>query len=88
MSCGVPVIATDCGGPKEVITPGTGLLVSPENAGELAEAILQMSMNLKSYDRASISKYASDTFGYRAFIKYISNVYNEVTDSGKPNLLH
>lgn len=39
-----------------------------------------MSTNLKSYDRVSIKKYASDTFGYKAFIKYISNVYNEVLE--------
>lgn len=40
LASGVPVVATDCGGPREYVEPGTGLLVPTENPPALAEAIL------------------------------------------------
>jgi glycosyltransferase involved in cell wall biosynthesis len=40
MSCGCPVIATDCGGPTEIITDGVdGLLVAPGDSGALGDAM-------------------------------------------------
>lgn len=40
MACGVPVVATDCGGPREYVGEGTGLLVPKEDPAALAEAVL------------------------------------------------
>ena len=42
MSGGLPVIATDVGGVPEMVRPGTGILVPPENAEALKNAILTM----------------------------------------------
>ena len=39
MAVGKPVIATPLGGSKELVTPETGLLVPPEDASAVAEAI-------------------------------------------------
>lgn len=39
MACGIPVVATRCGGPEEILDAQSGILVAPSNAGELAEAI-------------------------------------------------
>ena len=39
MAVGKPVIATPLGGSKELVTPETGLLVPPENAPAIAEAV-------------------------------------------------
>lgn len=39
MAVGKPVIATPLGGSKELVTPETGILVPPENASAVAEAI-------------------------------------------------
>jgi glycosyltransferase involved in cell wall biosynthesis len=42
LSCGVPVIATDCGGPEGIVVKGvTGLIVPNYDAGALAAAILE-----------------------------------------------
>jgi glycosyltransferase involved in cell wall biosynthesis len=37
---GLPVVATDCGGPREVLAPRAGLLVPPGNAQALAQAMI------------------------------------------------
>jgi glycosyltransferase involved in cell wall biosynthesis len=40
MACGKAVVATDAGGPREIVTPGVdGLLVPPGSVDELAAAI-------------------------------------------------
>jgi glycosyltransferase involved in cell wall biosynthesis len=40
MACGIPVVATDCGGVSEAITDGVeGLLVPPRDSAALAQAL-------------------------------------------------
>ncbi|MCY4403371.1 MAG: glycosyltransferase family 4 protein [Candidatus Poribacteria bacterium] len=45
MAVGKPVIATPLGGSKELVTSETGILVSPENAEEIASAITELATN-------------------------------------------
>jgi glycosyltransferase involved in cell wall biosynthesis len=46
MSAAVPVVASSVGGTPEIVQDGqTGLLVSPENASELADRILEIINN-------------------------------------------
>jgi glycosyltransferase involved in cell wall biosynthesis len=78
MASGLPVIATDCGGPKEIITSETGILVEKENPDELARAITHMSENLHLYDRFTIRKYAENKFGQKSFVDSITRIYQEV----------
>ena len=78
MACGLPVIATDCGGPKEIITKETGLLVEKENPEDLARAILFMSENLHSYDSDSIRKYAEEKFGQKSYVESITRLYQDI----------
>ena len=43
MACGVPVVATDCGGVSEAFTDGVeGFLVPPRDAGALADALARL----------------------------------------------
>lgn len=42
LATGLPVIATLCGGPQEIVTPQVGLLVKTENEMELADALKTM----------------------------------------------
>lgn len=78
MACGLPVIATDCGGPGEIITKETGLLIEKENAVKLAEAIIYLSENLHQYDRDKIRDYALEKFGYDAFKREINSFYRSL----------
>jgi len=87
MSCGLPVLATKCGGPEEIVTPATGLLVPPENAWELAGGISSMLENMHKYDRSAIRNYVNDTFGQKAFLRTITSVYENTLSkrSGRYN---
>jgi len=78
MACGIPVIASDCGGPREIITPETGLLVEKENPEDLAKAILFMSENLNTFKSDLIRKYAQEKYGQNSFVKDITKLYNDV----------
>jgi glycosyltransferase involved in cell wall biosynthesis len=65
LACGVPVVSTNCGGPGEYITEGTGLMVPPENPGALAEAII---VALQRRDRflpaRELARTICERFGY------------------------
>lgn len=39
MSTGMPVVATKCGGPEEIVTPGVGWLAEPDDVDSLAGAM-------------------------------------------------
>lgn len=39
MACGIPVVATRCGGPEEILDARSGILVAPGNPRELADGI-------------------------------------------------
>jgi len=78
MASGLPVIATDCGGPKEIITPETGVLVEKENPIELAKAIKFMMQNIHHYNRGLIRKYACEKYGQIPFAERISELYSEI----------
>jgi L-malate glycosyltransferase len=78
LSSGLPVIATRCGGPEEIINKDNGLLIEKENPEELAKAIVFLSENMTSYDRDRIRKYALDKYGHKAFVKTITRLYKDV----------
>lgn len=75
MACGLPVIATKCGGPQEIVTQETGILIEKDNPRELAEAIEIMYDNLHKYDKEAIRSYADRKFGQSAFIENINQLY-------------
>jgi L-malate glycosyltransferase len=79
MACGIPVIATKCGGPEEIITKETGLLVEKENPLELTKAIEFVSENIGIYNKTSIRKYAQEKYGKKVFIEKITQLYKEVS---------
>jgi L-malate glycosyltransferase len=81
MACGIPVIATRCGGPEEIVTQSTGILVEKENIAELTAALKNMSQNIKLYNKGVIRSYAIDNFGRQVFIEHISKLYREILTS-------
>lgn len=72
--CGLPVVATDVGGIKELIIEGE--VVPPKSPQLLAQAILKQLS--KTTNRALLAQKAQERFGYKAIGKQISEVYQKV----------
>lgn len=79
LACGVPQVATDVGGTSEAITGQTGILVSPGDAGAVAEAAVSL---LRDHDRrremaaASVARHRQ-TFTVERMVAMTAAVYHE-----------
>ena len=78
MACGIPVIATKCGGPEEIVTMETGLLIEKDNPEELALAIKTIWANPGKYNKQTIRKYSADKYGQSVFAENTSNLYKSI----------
>lgn len=78
MACGKPVLATRCGGPEYLVTPASGTLVEPANAGALADAIAAWSLQRDRFDPALIRQSVVERFGEAAFLRNLTAVYRQV----------
>jgi len=75
MACGVPVGSTTCGGPQEIVSEETGLLVRPGDPEALADAIRYVVDHPEAYPPSVISAYARDRYDCRAVSKRIVAEY-------------
>ena len=78
MASGLPVIATRCGGPEELVNKDTGILVEPDNCNALISAINYMIDNLQDYSPELISRYARERFSYKSVGRQFDKVYHTV----------
>lgn len=62
-ACGRPAIGTMCGGPQDIITEETGILVPVDDVEAMADAMLTMLDKAPTYDRQAIRQHIIDTFG-------------------------
>lgn len=65
-ACGKPVISTDCGGPRDIVTAETGLMVPVEDVAALAAAMDEMAGSAHRYDSARIRQLTVERFGKAA----------------------
>lgn len=70
-ACGRPAISTLCGGPQDIITPETGLLVPVDNAEAMTLAMLTMLEKADGYDRLRIRELTVSRFGRDAVCKML-----------------
>lgn len=75
LAAGCPVIATDCGGPSDFVTPENGLLVPPEKVEALTEALQRMRHTAGTYDRTGIARFARDRFAPEVVGARLNAVY-------------
>jgi len=78
MASGVPVIATRCGGPADIVTPETGYLINKGNVEELYQSMLKMIENHKSFNKARIREIAIQKYGDQAYVKSILELCNNI----------
>jgi glycosyltransferase involved in cell wall biosynthesis len=78
MACGVPVVATRCGGPEDIVAEGMGELVTVGDEEDLARGILAALDGYEGYDREEIRRLAVERYDYGGVAKRIYEVYEEV----------
>lgn len=80
MASGVPVLATRCGGPEEIVDRETGILVENENAQALAGGLEKMMKMYMRFDPFRIRTRVEERFGKDVFLKKTEVFYNKATE--------
>lgn len=75
---GLPVISTNCGGPKYLIEPSDGKIVPVKNPEALKEAMVTLASNFYTYDREKLSKRAKSKFSEIAVTQALSTQYQKI----------
>ena len=78
LACGLPTIATRCGGPDFTITKEVGILVNKNSVEELYLAMEQMLGNTNNYIRQDIIQYCEENFSENAVNSKLLKIYNKV----------
>jgi glycosyltransferase involved in cell wall biosynthesis len=84
LACGVPQVATDAGGTREAVAPGTGVLVPPGDPRALADAIVDVLADpgrRAAMAAASVRRHA-ERFGVERMVQETARVYATVLAPG------
>jgi len=77
MASGLPIVATDVGGVREILDRSGGILIPSENVEALINAIEYMLDNHNRYSSMDIAKYARERFSYEAIGKMLDKIYRQ-----------
>jgi len=80
LACGKPVIATRCGGPESLVTPGNGILVPVQDAAELARAMAEMTRSAGSFDSLAIRRAVLETYSRERVCDQLETLYRSATE--------
>ena len=75
---GVPVVATKCGGPEDMIDKTNGYLVDVGNPEQMAAALNVLYYNRDSYDRCHIRENAQNCFCYKKIVNQYEVLYQRL----------
>jgi glycosyltransferase involved in cell wall biosynthesis len=77
LSTGIPVVATRCGGPEEIMTEETGILVPRRDREGLAAAMEQVMH--RRFDPNTLHEAALRRYGHDVIAERLLDVYSKVT---------
>lgn len=82
---GRPIIATNCGGPSDIVTKENGLLIKVNDIKETTNSMLYIIKNIKSYNSDKIRSEFLKKFSKRVIVKKIDKIYNKIISQNKYN---
>ncbi|MEO5902842.1 MAG: glycosyltransferase [Gemmatimonadaceae bacterium] len=74
---GKPVIATQCSGPGSFIEREDGIIVQPDDVGDLSNALLTMTHEMSHYDARHLRESAIERFGAHRLVANLEEMYRE-----------
>lgn len=77
LACGVPVIATTCGGPEGFVHEGNGILIPVDDEEALFEAMQFMYANIDTYDREKIAAEIREKFSPESVASKLEEIYRD-----------
>lgn len=81
---GLPVLSTDCGGVQEFMRPDNGLLISNDRTETtLLNGLLEITENINSYSRESISASTTERFSGERIREDFYSIYKQVAQAYK-----
>ena len=81
MATGLPVVATRCGGPEDIVTDELGCLVPTNDPDALAEALRTMRDRWASYDPDRIRASVLDRYGPEPFVRRTQSFYRRAREA-------
>lgn len=81
LACGLPVIATECGGSADFMNMDNGLTCPVDDTEKMSESIKYMFEHWKDYDRKKISVETRKKFSSEAIAKKLEGIFKEVLDN-------
>lgn len=79
MACGLPVVATDSGGPSDFVDDTCGRLIPAGDVAALSEAIAWMIDHYQDFDRQRIRDRVLERYSPEAFVERMDRLYDAVT---------
>lgn len=87
LACGLPIIASDCGGVRDCINSSNGIIFPVDNVEELKNAILQIYENKLFFDNKSIAEQCKNQFGPKVIARQLTDVFEKVVEEYKQKQL-
>jgi glycosyltransferase involved in cell wall biosynthesis len=77
MACGLPVVATRCGGPESFVNQENGILCSINDVSGMAEALLSIINNYNQYNHKEIADNCQRRFGAYTIAHQLTQIFEE-----------
>lgn len=78
LACGLPIIATKCGGPEDFYREDLGYIIDVGDEEALCDAMIKIIENRDKYDSTSMSKYVKNRFSKEVIVKKIEEIYEVI----------
>ena len=75
LACGLPVVATRCGGPEEIVPSFGGEVVPVNDSDAIARSLGRILSNYQSYDRNRLHRHVHDHFSLHALVTRLETMY-------------
>ncbi len=85
LACGIPVVATRCGGPEDFINQDVGVLVEKESPEALAEGIQDVISRLDKFSPSELSQYAHSGYSWKKLAGQTNHIYEQALSEWRGN---
>ena len=78
LACGIPIVATRCGGPEDIVSSETGILIDKGSSKELALGMKQMLIKYKYFQFNKLRSFAKEQYGERTYLHSLNSIFNSI----------